>query len=194
MDLVDAFHVFVRATGFAQLAPGDVLMFLISCILLYLAIGKGFEPLLLLPIGFGLLLSNLPGTGIFGEGGLIYYFHFGIKKGIFPSLIFMGVGALTDFGPLLANPKTILLGAAAQVGIFATLLGASSWASPFPRPERSGSSAGRTVPRPFIRPRNSPLNCSGPSPSRPTATWRSCPSSSRPSCAPSRPKKSACAL
>ena len=123
MDLVDASHVFVRATGFAQLAPGDVLMFLISCILLYLAIGKGFEPLLLLPIGFGLLLSNLPGTGIFGEGGLIYYFHFGIKKGIFPSLIFMGVGALTDFGPLLANPKTILLGAAAQFGIFATLLG-----------------------------------------------------------------------
>jgi oxaloacetate decarboxylase beta subunit len=123
MSLGGAIEKFIGATGFAQLAAGDVLMLAIACALLYLAIQKGFEPLLLLPIGFGLLLSNLPATGIFDTGGLIDYFYFGIKHGIFPSLIFMGVGALTDFGPLLANPKTILLGAAAQFGIFATLLG-----------------------------------------------------------------------
>ncbi|MBT7855340.1 MAG: sodium ion-translocating decarboxylase subunit beta [Nitrospinaceae bacterium] len=121
--LLDSINRFILATGFAQLAHGDILMLSIACVLLYLAIQKGFEPLLLLPIGFGLLLSNLPATGIFDKGGLISYFYFGIKAGVFPPLIFMGVGALTDFGPLLANPKTILLGAAAQFGIFATLIG-----------------------------------------------------------------------
>ena len=114
---------FISLTGFSALGAGDVLMLAISCLLLYLAIHKGFEPLLLVPIGFGMLLSNLPETGIFDEGGLINYFYFGVKAGVFPPLIFMGIGALTDFGPLLANPKTLLLGAAAQFGIFATLLG-----------------------------------------------------------------------
>jgi len=114
---------FISLTGFSSLGAGDVLMLAISCLLLYLAIHKGFEPLLLVPIGFGMLLSNLPETGIFDEGGLIQYFYFGVKAGVFPPLIFMGIGALTDFGPLLANPKTLLLGAAAQFGIFATLLG-----------------------------------------------------------------------
>ncbi len=114
---------FISLTGFSSLDSGDMLMLAISCLLLYLAIQKGFEPLLLVPIGFGMLLSNLPETGIFDEGGLIQYFYFGVKAGVFPPLIFMGIGALTDFGPLLANPKTLLLGAAAQFGIFATLLG-----------------------------------------------------------------------
>lgn len=114
---------FVSVTGFAAMEAGDLLMLGISCLLLYLAIQKGFEPLLLVPIGFGMLLSNLPETGIFEEGGLIRYFYFGVKAGVFPPLIFMGIGALTDFGPLLANPKTLLLGAAAQFGIFATLIG-----------------------------------------------------------------------
>ncbi len=114
---------FISVTGFSGLAAGDVLMLGISCLLLYLAIRKGFEPLLLVPIGFGMLLSNLPETGIFDGGGLIRYFYFGVKAGVFPPLIFMGIGALTDFGPLLANPRTLLLGAAAQFGIFATLLG-----------------------------------------------------------------------
>lgn len=114
---------FISLTGFASLHFGDVLMLGVSCLLLYLAIQKGFEPLLLVPIGFGMLLSNLPETGIFDKGGLISYFYFGVKAGVFPPLIFMGIGALTDFGPLLANPKTLLLGAAAQFGIFATLLG-----------------------------------------------------------------------
>ena len=99
-------------------------MMLVGFLLLYLAIKKGFEPLLLLPIGFGAILSNIPVAGIAEEGGILYYLYFGIKTGIFPLLIFMGVGAMTDFGPMLANPKTLLLGAAAQFGIFASLLGA----------------------------------------------------------------------
>lgn len=99
-------------------------MMLVGFLLLFLAIKKGFEPLLLLPIGFGAILSNIPVAGIAEEGGILYYLYYGIKLGIFPLLIFMGVGAMTDFGPMLANPKTLLLGAAAQFGIFASLLGA----------------------------------------------------------------------
>jgi len=99
-------------------------MMLVGFLLLFLAIKKGFEPLLLLPIGFGAVLSNIPVAGISEEGGLLYFLYYGIKLGIFPLLIFMGVGAMTDFGPMLANPKTLLLGAAAQFGIFASLLGA----------------------------------------------------------------------
>jgi oxaloacetate decarboxylase beta subunit len=111
-------------TGFANLTWAHATMLIIGGVLVYLAIKKGFEPLLLLPIGIGAVLSNLPGGGMFEEGGLLYYFYFGVKLGIFPPLIFLGIGALTDFGPLLSNPKTILLGAAAQFGIFGTLLGA----------------------------------------------------------------------
>ncbi len=99
-------------------------MMLVGFVLLFLAISKGFEPLLLLPIGFGAILSNIPVADMAHEGGLLYYLYFGIKAGVFPLLIFMGVGAMTDFGPMLANPKTLLLGAAAQFGIFASLLGA----------------------------------------------------------------------
>lgn len=99
-------------------------MMLVGFLLLFLAIKKGFEPLLLLPIGFGAVLSNIPVADMAQEGGLLYYLYFGIKSGMFPLLIFMGVGAMTDFGPMLANPKTLFLGAAAQFGIFATLLGA----------------------------------------------------------------------
>ncbi len=96
----------------------------VGFLLIYLAVRKGFEPLLLLPIGFGAILSNIPVAGIAEEGGLLSYLYYGIKSGIFPLLIFMGVGAMTDFGPMLANPKTLLLGAAAQFGIFGSLLGA----------------------------------------------------------------------
>lgn len=115
---------FLGQTGIWNLAWPHATMLLIGGILVYLAIRKGFEPLLLLPIGIGAVLSNLPMGGMFAEGGLLYYFYFGVKLGIFPPLIFLGIGALTDFGPLLANPKTIFLGAAAQFGIFGTLLGA----------------------------------------------------------------------
>ncbi|MCD2449938.1 MAG: sodium ion-translocating decarboxylase subunit beta [Methylovulum sp.] len=113
-----------QSTGFYSIQPGQTLMMAVGFLLLYLAIKKGFEPLLLLPIGFGAVLSNIPVAGMSEEGGLLYYLYFGIKTGLFPLLIFMGVGAMTDFGPMLGNPKTLFLGAAAQFGIFATLLGA----------------------------------------------------------------------
>jgi len=117
------------SSGLAQVQGGQIFMLLIGLGLLFLAIKKGFEPLLLVPIGFGTLLANVPGAGfdavpVFdalghmeSPGGLLYYiYHAGIETGLFPLIIFMGVGAMTDFGPLLANPKTLLLGAAAQVG------------------------------------------------------------------------------
>ncbi len=114
-----------ESTGLYQLELPQAAMMLICLLLLYLAIRKKFEPLLLLPIAFGGLLANIPGIEIAtGDGVLRQLYEFGLATSIFPLLIFMGVGALTDFGPLLANPRTMLLGAAAQVGIFATLLGA----------------------------------------------------------------------
>ncbi|WP_341327469.1 sodium ion-translocating decarboxylase subunit beta [Methylotuvimicrobium sp. KM2] len=113
-----------QSTGIYNIETGQAFMMMVGFLLLFLAIKKGFEPLLLLPIGFGAILSNIPIADMAEEGGLLYYLYFGIKTGIFPLLIFMGVGAMTDFGPMLANPKTLLLGAAAQFGIFSTLLGA----------------------------------------------------------------------
>ncbi|MGL4829599.1 MAG: sodium ion-translocating decarboxylase subunit beta [Vibrio sp.] len=112
-------------TGIANFELGQIIMILVGCLLLFLAIRKGFEPLLLLPIGFGAVLANIPNAGFTEPGGLLYYvYHVGIETGVFPLLIFMGVGAMTDFGALIANPKTLWLGAAAQLGIFATLFGA----------------------------------------------------------------------
>lgn len=112
-------------TGLNQMVWGQGLMLLVGMLLLYLAIIKNFEPLLLLPIGFGAILANIPGAGIAEGNGILHVFYvIGIESGAFPLIIFKGVGALTDFGPLLANPKTLLLGAAAQFGIFATVLGA----------------------------------------------------------------------
>ena len=113
-----------QSTGLSNFQLGQVIMMAVGFLLLYLAIRKEFEPLLLLPIGFGAVLSNIPVAGIAEEGGLLSYLYLGIKSGMFPLLIFMGVGAMTDFGPMLANPKTLLLGAAAQFGIFGTLFGA----------------------------------------------------------------------
>jgi len=113
------------STGIYQIELKQFVMILVGLLLLYLAISKKFEPLLLLPIGFGGILANIPGVDIAtGNGVLAQFYHMGIETGIFPLLIFMGVGAMTDFGPLLANPKTLLLGAAAQFGIFATVIGA----------------------------------------------------------------------
>lgn len=136
---------FWQSTGFYNISIGQIIMILVSFILLYLAIKKEFEPLLLVPIAFGMLLANLPLAGLMAEptkqlmldqttgaityetvelGGLLYYLYQGVELGIYPPLIFLGVGAMTDFGPLIANPRSILLGAAAQFGIFFTLLGA----------------------------------------------------------------------
>ncbi len=114
-----------QGSGLYQLTPGHALMLGICLGLLYLGIVRKFEPLLLVTIGFGGLMSNIPGVEIATGNGLLHLTYIvGIETGAFPLIIFMGVGAMTDFGPLLANPKTIFLGAAAQFGIFATLLGA----------------------------------------------------------------------
>lgn len=130
MNLSEVFVEFLQSTGFANITIGQTIMLLTSFVLLYLAIVKEFEPLLLVPIAFGMLLANIPLAGLMAApedgqiGGLLYYLYQGVKLGIYPPLIFLGVGAMTDFGPLIANPKSILLGAAAQVGIFATFIGA----------------------------------------------------------------------
>ncbi|MGI2259143.1 sodium ion-translocating decarboxylase subunit beta [Shewanella sp. GXUN23E] len=122
---MDGLMAFMGETGIAHFTWQQAVMMAVGALLLYLAIVKKFEPLLLLPIGFGAILANIPNAGFTEPGGLLYYiYEVGIKTGIFPLLIFMGVGAMTDFGALIANPKTLLLGAAAQFGIFATLLGA----------------------------------------------------------------------
>lgn len=130
---------FWRSSGVYGLSFGAVLMMAVACLLLYLAIVRGFEPLLLVPIAFGVLLTNLPFAGLMKPplleitagavhtvepGGLLYYLFQGDHLGIFPPLIFLGVGAMTDFGPLIANPRALLLGAAAQFGIFVTFIGA----------------------------------------------------------------------
>ena len=122
---MEQFNTLWINTGLYQLTTGQGFMLLVGALLIYLAIVKKFEPLLLLPIGFGAILSNIPGANLaVGDGILHIFYVVGIESGAFPLIIFMGVGAMTDFGPLLANPKTLLLGAAAQFGIFATLLGA----------------------------------------------------------------------
>ncbi|NPV69422.1 MAG: sodium ion-translocating decarboxylase subunit beta [Firmicutes bacterium] len=126
MDASGVIKTLLDSTGFIGLTWGNIVMLGVGCILLYLAIAKGFEPLLLLPIGFGCVVANLPLTGIMAEGGLLKYLYFGVEHEIFPPLIFLGVGAMTDFGPLLANPSTLLLGAAAQLGVFIALLGAKA--------------------------------------------------------------------
>ncbi|PHR30586.1 MAG: glutaconyl-CoA decarboxylase subunit beta [Desulfotalea sp.] len=137
--MLQALLDFFKSTGFYGLTFGSITMLAIASLLLYLAIVKKFEPLLLVPIAFGVLLTNLPFAGLMAEpiiaitgdmihvvqpGGLLYYLYQGDVLGIFPPLIFMGVGAMTDFGPLIANPKSLLLGAAAQFGIFITFIGA----------------------------------------------------------------------
>lgn len=120
-----------QSAGFTSMTIQYWIMIAVACILIYLAIRKKFEPLLLLPIAFGVLLSNLPLTGLMDPGGLLYYLYQGVKLGIYPSLIFLGVGAMTDFGPLIARPSSLFLGAAAQMGIaIAFILGISLGFSP----------------------------------------------------------------
>ncbi|GLS82791.1 sodium ion-translocating decarboxylase subunit beta [Paraferrimonas haliotis] len=122
---MEGLAAFWAETGIAHFELGQIFMIAIGCGLLFLAIVKGFEPLLLLPMGFGAILANIPNAGFTDPGGVLYYiYHVGVETGVFPLLIFMGVGAMTDFGALIANPRMLLLGAAAQFGIFATLLGA----------------------------------------------------------------------
>jgi carboxybiotin decarboxylase len=125
MNTLDALNNFWSSTGIMNLTWGQFVMIAVSLLLIYLAIAHEFEPLLLIPIGFGGILANIPLAGIAEANGFIgQIYDIGITTGLFPLLIFIGVGAMTDFGPLLANPKTALLGAAAQFGIFTTLIGA----------------------------------------------------------------------
>ncbi len=126
LNFTDAAAKVLGSTGFTALTTGHAVMLVVACVLIYLAIWKKFEPLLLLPIGFGCLMANLPMSLMTStdEGGLLNFFYMGVKHEILPPLIFLGVGALTDFGPLLANPSTLLLGAAAQIGVYTTLIGA----------------------------------------------------------------------
>lgn len=144
MSIWEELLKFYYSMGFAAMTWQQGVMLIVSCILIYLALKKGFEPLLLVPIAFGMLLANLPLAGLMAEpvyevatnaagqqvqhmketGGVLYWLYRGVKLGIYPPLIFFGVGAMTDFGPLIANPKSILLGAAAQFGIFTTFIGA----------------------------------------------------------------------
>lgn len=125
---MDMIYSFLESTGFSMLGLNNIIMIVIGLILIYLAIKKGFEPLLLIPIGLGIVVGNIPYSkelqiGIQDEGSVLSYLYFGVKHGVFPPLIFLGIGAMTDFTALLSNPKLFLLGAAAQVGIFITLIG-----------------------------------------------------------------------
>ena len=178
-----------QSSGFAKFGePGGWLyavMICVGCFLLYLAIVKEFEPLILLPMAFGMILANLPGSGvihmqyfvgdglehpmwveILNNGGLADMLYMGVKLGIYPPLIFLGIGTMTDFAPLISNPKSLLLGAAAQFGIRGSLL-------------LSPSSAAQTAPPLSSSPPVWLLSCWAPSPSRPTATWLWCLLSSR---------------
>lgn len=122
--MIDMLVSFFSSSGFMALNFGTIVMIGIACLFLYLAIAKGYEPYLLIPISFGMLLSNLPLAGLMDQGGLLNLLYEGVHLGIYPPLIFLGVGASTDFSPLIANPKSLLLGAAAQLGIFFAFTGA----------------------------------------------------------------------
>ncbi len=126
---MDTLIEFLGQSGVANVTAGNLIMIAVGCVFIGLAIIKDYEPLLLLPIGFGAVVGNLavvPGMslGVYDQGSVLYYLYFGVSQGIFPPLIFLGIGAMTDFSAMLSNPKLVLLGAAAQIGIFATLLGA----------------------------------------------------------------------
>ncbi len=126
---MDIITTVIGTTGFANMTWGNLIMILIGCVAIYLAIVKKYEPLLLLPIGFGVIVGNMPymaglPIGVYDKGSVFSLFYLGVTSGIFPPLIFLGIGALTDFSTLISSPKSLLLGAAAQVGIFGTYLGA----------------------------------------------------------------------
>ncbi len=127
--MLDLFYQFIVNTGYYLADYRHVIMIIVGCIFLYLGTAKKFEPLLLVPIGFGILVGNVPffkgfGLGIYEDNSVLHYLYFGVRTGVYPSIVFLGLGAMTDFSSLLANPKLMLLGAAAQMGIYFTLLGA----------------------------------------------------------------------
>ena len=161
--MVELIHEFIQSTGFSHLTFSELAMIGIACVLLYLGIVRKYEPLLLVPISFGMLLVNSPsgravqpeGQGVIGGCFIIYQ---GLEKGIYPPLI-LGIGALTDFGPLIANPVTLLLGAAAQLGIFTTLAAPICLVLLLRNQERSVLSAGLMVPPLYLLPASWRLSC-----------------------------------
>lgn len=215
LDFVGGMKNILESTGFANATWQQYVMIAIACLLLYLAIVKQFEPLLLLPISFGMLLANLPLGGMMdgptfqnftnaaeaatfaakydvgvtltadelgntiyqvqtATGGLLYYLYQGVKLGIYPPLIFMGVGAMTDFAPLIANPKSLLMGAGAQFGIFFAFTVAILFGFNAGKPAPSASLAARTAPRPSSSPPSWLLICWAPSRWPRIPTWRWC--------------------
>ena len=124
MIVLEALKSMFESTGLVQLTVGNIFLIAVGILLVYLAIYKKYEPFLLLPIGFGCIVANIPGIDLLLPGGLFNYFYFGVEKIIYPPLIFLGVGAMTDFGPMIANPSLIILGAFAHIGIFVALIGA----------------------------------------------------------------------
>ena len=197
---MEAILNFVTSTGFYQFTQDGnwkcLVMIAVACVLLYLAIVHQFEPLLLLPIGFGMLMTNLPLDGIFHmdifinetqhinwellgtSGGMADYIYLGVKLGIYPPLIFLGIGTMTDFEPLIARPSSLLLGAAAQLGIFFTFVGAKILGFT----NKEAASIGMPMARPLSSsPPAWPRTCWVPSRLPRTATWRLCLLSSRPS-------------
>ncbi|MBT4866509.1 MAG: sodium ion-translocating decarboxylase subunit beta, partial [Planctomycetaceae bacterium] len=126
---MEIFTEFLSDTGFARMTLPNAAMIVIGIVFISLAIIKDYEPLLLVPIGFGVIVGNIPSSdtmllGVYDRGSVLYYLYFGVSQGIFPPLIFLGIGAMTDFSTMLSNPKLVLLGAAAQIGVFLTFLGA----------------------------------------------------------------------
>lgn len=126
---MDVFYEFLKTTGFAAMSPYNLLMILVGIVFITLAIRKDYEPLLLVPIGMGAIVGNIPviegmSLSVYDEGSVLNYLYFGVSQGLYPPLIFLGIGAMTDFSTMLSNPKLVLLGAAAQIGVFLTFIGA----------------------------------------------------------------------
>ncbi len=168
-----------ETTAFSGFEIGNLIMIVIGICFIYLAIAKHYEPLLLVPIGFGVIVGNIPSVAgmslsVYDEGTVLRYLYFGVERGVYPPLIFLGIGAMTDFSTMLSNPKLVLLGAAAQVGVFLTYLGACAWRSRRRKPVPSASSAAPTDQPRSSWHRDSLRNCSVQSPSPPTPTWRWC--------------------
>lgn len=191
MGIIEAFGRLLAESGFAALSWREVVMLIVSCVLLYLAIEKKFEPLLLLPIAFGMLLANLPEAGLmydatadggaWYQSGIIRIMYSGVKSSLFPCLIFMCIGAMTDFGPLIANPISLLLGAAAQFGIYIAFIIAN--ATGLFTPEQAaaiGIIGGADGPTAIYVATTLRQTLSRPSQLRRTPTWRLSRSSSRP--------------
>ncbi len=173
---MDIFVVFLKQTGFASMSLGNAIMILIGIAFIMLAITKDYEPLLLVPIGMGAIVGNIPvidsmALSVYDSGSVLSYLYFGVSQGVYPPLIFLGIGAMTDFSTMLSNPKLVLLGAAAQIGVFLTFLARSGSASPWKKAPRSESSVARTAQRRFFWPQNSHRTCSVRSPLRPIRTW-----------------------